>query len=146
MALLAFGLILQGALVAGPLQWGPVYLGIHFLALAGGASLMGFNVMAMGVLAKVIVGNRFPLSLGPGARRFIHFFKVERGLLLGGALFCLGFLGAFLLLLSWLAHPGRAMPGTIHAAFVTIDLMVLGVNVVFTSFLIHLALAENQVN
>jgi len=144
-ALLAAGLLLQGALVTGPLQLGPVYLGIHFLALAGGASLMGFNVMAMGVLAKVIVGNRFPRSLGRGTLRFIHLFRVERGLFLGGGLFGVGFLAAFLLLLYWMAHPGRAMPGTIHAAFVAIHLMVLGVNVLFTSFLIHLALAENQV-
>ena len=143
--LLAAGLTLQLAMVAGPLRFGPVYLGIHFLALAGGASLMGFNLMAMGVLAKVIVGRRFPRSLGPAALRFIHLFRVERGLFLGGGLFGLGFLGAFLLLLYWLAHPGRPMPGTVHAAFVAINFMVLGVNVLFSSFLIHLALAENQV-
>jgi glycosyltransferase involved in cell wall biosynthesis len=144
--LLTGGFLLQLALADGPLRFGRIYLGIHFLALAVGASLMGFNVMAMGVLAKVVVGRRFPASLGSGTLKFIRIFTVERGLIIGGCLFLIGFLGALLLLMAWLGHPGRPMERTVHAAFVAINLMVLGVNVLFSSFLVHLVLSENRMD
>ncbi len=142
--LLFLGTLLQALLISGPFAFGRFFMGIHFLVLGGGAALMGFNVMAMGVLAKLIVGHRFPKTLGAGTKHFLRLFSIDRGLVAGAILFLLGFAGAFAILLHWLVNIGRDMSATVHPAFIAIHLMVLGLNVAFMTFLLGLALQEER--
>lgn len=142
--MLIFGLLLQSALAMGPVHIGDLYLGIHFLALAQGLSLMGFNVSAMGILAKVLISARYPVVLGPSLSKFLQHFCLESGLAIGCGLFLIGFAGAATILGIWLQRLGQSMTETVHPAFIAIYLMVLGANICFCSFLLHLTLQEKS--
>jgi hypothetical protein len=136
--LLAAGLLLLVMLAAGPIRWGGNYIGIHFLALGSLLTLLGFNVIHLGLLAKLIV-RRGRSRMSAWARRL---FSLERGLWFGVALVVIGLAVDIRLLLKWLGEPGIDMTDSVHQAFVATTCMVLGVNLVFTSFLTSLLLAE----
>ncbi len=146
LAMLALGLPMQVLLFKGPFESGDLYLGIHFLALGGLLTLLGFNLLTLGVLAKLIVGVRYPLTMGHGIRRFLRLFTLERGLILGALLTVTGFLGLLAILIRWWRVPGAPMADTVHPAFGLTQACVLGVETVFISFLLHLLLSERQVD
>jgi hypothetical protein len=141
-AALGLGLLLQALLVAGPFQAHGLYLGIHFLALGGLLLLVGINVLAMGLLAKLILAERYPVLLGPLSRACLKWFSLERGLLAGLGVFAVGLAAAAVILSIWLRHLGQPMEHTVHPAFVATQLMAAGLNVAFFSFVLHLAVLE----
>ncbi|MBK8742666.1 MAG: glycosyltransferase family 2 protein [Betaproteobacteria bacterium] len=138
------GLILQALLATGPLQVGRTYLGIHYLALGGLLMLIGFNVLTMGVIAKLIVADRYPLALGGKMMALLRVFSLERALTLGGTLLLAGLAIAGFIFRLWLQRAGGSMDDTVHPAFVAGHLMVLGFNVMFFSFIFHLAISERD--
>ncbi|MBK9608637.1 MAG: glycosyltransferase family 2 protein [Betaproteobacteria bacterium] len=143
-SMLAIGLILQALLATGPLQVGRTYLGIHYLALGGLLMLIGFNVLTMGVIAKLIVADRYPLALGGKMMALLRVFSLERALTLGGTLLLAGLAIAGFIFRLWLQRAGGSMDDTVHPAFVAGHLMVLGFNVMFFSFIFHLAISERD--
>lgn len=144
MAMFIVGMWLQILLAPGPLQIGPVYLGIHYLALGGLLTLVGFNVLSMGVIAKLIVAERYPQALGGKMRALLRVFSLERALIGGGILVLAGVAVAVVLFRIWLARNFGSMEDTVHPAFVAGHLMVLGFNVMFFSFILHLAVSERS--
>ncbi len=140
--MLAVGVILQMLLAVGPLKVGGFYLGIHYLALGGLLMLIGFNVLSMGVIAKLIVADRYPLALGGKMMALLKVFNLERALVFGGTLLLAGLLIAGVIVWVWLQRAGGSMTDTVHPAFVAGHLMVLGFNVMFFSFIFHLAVSE----
>jgi glycosyltransferase involved in cell wall biosynthesis len=142
--MLVVGVVLQMLLAMGPLQVGKLYMGIHFLALGGLLMLIGFNVLSMGVIAKLIVADRYPLAMGGKMMALLRVFNLERALFLGGALFLAGLVVAGMVLWVWIKRAGGSMEDTIHPAFVAGHLMVLGFNVMFFAFILHLAVSERQ--
>jgi glycosyltransferase involved in cell wall biosynthesis len=144
LAMFIVGLWLQILLAKGPVQIGGMYFGIHYLALGGLLALIGFNVMSMGVLAKLIVAGRYPQALGQKMERLLRVFSLERALI-GGALVVLaGLVVAAVLVRLWIARDYGSMEDTVHPVFVAGHLMVLGFNVMFFSFVLHLAVSERH--
>jgi len=143
-AMLAAGVALQLLLATGPLQLGGLYMGIHYLALGGLLMLVGFNVLSMGVIAKLIVANRYPLALGGKMMALLRVFNLERALLLGGGLVLAGAAIAGFIVWLWIRRAGGSMEDTVHPAFVAGHLIVLGFNVMFFSFIFHLAVSERE--
>lgn len=144
MAMFIVGMWLQILLAPGPLQIGRVYLGIHYLALGGLLTLVGFNVLSMGVIAKLIVAARYPQALGGKMRALLRVFRLERALFGGGVLILAGVVVAVVLFRVWIAREFGSMEDTVHPAFVAGHLMVLGFNVMFFSFILHLAVSERS--
>ena len=70
-------------------------------------------------------------------------FKLEWGLITGAALFLLGIGTDAVILARWLASGGAAMDQTVHIAFVATTAIVLGLNVVFSSFLLAMLLDDD---
>lgn len=140
--MLAIGVALQMLLAIGPLQAGRLYMGIHYLALGGLLMLIGFNVLSMGVIAKLIVADRYPMALGSKMMALLRVFNLERALVLGGTLLLAGVFIAGFIVRVWLHRAGGSMEDTVHPAFVAGHLMVMGVNVMFFSFILHLAVSE----
>lgn len=143
-ALLMVGSWLQALLAAGPVQQ-PVYLGLHFLALGGLLTLIGFNLLGLGAVASVVVADRYPLAMRRSLGRLLKVFTVERGLMLGSGLFAAAFVQACGILWDWLGRLGQSMEHTLHPALVATQMMALGVNIAFASFLLHLLMQEKQV-
>jgi hypothetical protein len=142
--MLALGVALQLLLAFGPLQVGRLYMGIHFLALGGLLTVIGFNVLSMGVIAKLIVADRYPMALGGKMMTLLRVFNLERALVLGGTLLLTGLIVAGIIFWTWLQRAGGSMEDTVHPAFVAGHLIVLGFNVMFFSFILHLAVSERR--
>jgi hypothetical protein len=139
-ALLALGLALQALLVAGPIRFDGIYLGIHYLALGAMLALVGFNVVNLGVLAKAFIAQRYPALKSRTVEFMSRRFSLEGGLIAGAALMGAGLAIDAMILAAWLASPGRDMEATVHLAFVATTMVVLGLNLMFSSFLLAMVL------
>jgi GT2 family glycosyltransferase len=139
-ALLLAGLLLQLLLVAGPVDLGGVHLGIHYLALGSMLSLAGFNVINLGVLAKAMMAQRYAGLKSRTVAFITRRFTLEGGLVAGVLLMAAGLLTDGVILAIRLAHPGQAMQDTVHLAFVATTTVVLGLNLVFSSFLLAMVM------
>lgn len=102
--------------------------------------LLGSQLVGFGVLARL-----YGVSSGvwPGGRsvdRFRRLFSVERGCILGGALFALGLAGSAGLFAAWMrAGFGEMEPLTMmRLAIPAVLATVIGLQTMFTSFLIGL--------
>lgn len=134
--LLAGGLLLQLLLVRGPLDLGGSRFGIHYLALGAMLTLVGFNVINLGVLAKAIMARRYPALKSRMLELLTGRYTLEFGLVIGAVLMLAGLLIDGMILAQRVANPGVPMEATIHLAFVATTAVVLGLNLVFSSFLL----------
>jgi glycosyltransferase involved in cell wall biosynthesis len=142
--LLALGLVIQGVLAQGPVNlWGR-YFGIHYLALGAMLSLVGFNVLNLGVLAKAVMAQRFPALKSRVLELLTGRYTLETGLIAGVALMLLGIAVDAAILAERIAHPGQAMQGTVHLAFVATTIVVLGLNLIFSAFLLAMMLVRGR--
>jgi len=136
--MMLLGLILVAALARGSIYIGGHYLGIHFLALGSLLTLAGFNVVNLGVLAKVIATSQVP-HLGSRMNHWaLKRFSLEGGLISGLVLLLAGSVGDGYILWQWLKTSDAAQEHTVHAAFVASLLVILGLNIVFSSFLLNM--------
>jgi len=119
-----------------------MYFGIHYLALGGMLSLVGFNVINLGVLAKAIMAGRYPALRSRMLNLLSGRYTLEVGLIIGATLMISGLLIDGLILASRLANPGAAMEATIHLAFVATTMVVLGLNLAFSSFLLAMLITS----
>ena len=136
------GLLLEALLARGPVTIGEAYLGIHFLALGSLLTLVGFNVINLGILAKTLLAQRYHGIRSRIVRLVSHRFSLESGLLVGAALVLLGAIMDGVIAAKWIAEFGAPMEGNVHLAFVATTALVLGLNLVCSSFLLNLILAE----
>jgi glycosyltransferase involved in cell wall biosynthesis len=144
LALLAAGLWLQLLLARGPVDLGGVHLGIHYVALGALLALAGFNVLNLGVLAKTLMVQRYPALRSRIAAFATRRFTLEGGLVVGGGLMLTGLAIDATILAHWTGNPGEPMPGTVHLAFVATTVLVLGLNLVFSSFLLNMMLEVRE--
>lgn len=142
-SMLMAGLALMALLIAGPVSVGGHYLGIHFIILGAMLALVGTNILSMGVLAKIILGS--PPAGASGLFRGLlgHPYLLEGLLAAGGIVFLLGLAIDAMLLLRWL-NTAAGMEDTIHLATVASTAVVIGVEIMFSSFLVFLARTRLQ--
>jgi glycosyltransferase involved in cell wall biosynthesis len=141
-ALLAAGLFLQVLLVRGPVSIGGFYVGIHFLALGSMLTLVGFNVINLGVLAKTLMAQRYATLESRIVQWARDRFRLEWGLVTGGVLALAGLAVDGAIAIEWLSTQGP-MERTVHTAFVATTALVVGLNMIFTSFLLYMILLVN---
>ena len=143
LAMLGVGLLLLGLLARGPLDVAGFHFGIHFVALGAMLALIGFNVLNLGVLAKVVLARRYDGLRSRTVTWLRQRFELESGLIAGAALFLPGMCTDAVILARWLGSGGSAMDQTVHPAFVATTAVVLGLNVVFSSFLLAMLLDDD---
>jgi hypothetical protein len=141
LALLGLGLAGQAVLLPGALDLGFHRLDLHFSILFALVALLGWQLVLLGVCADVhnhAVGwqerRRWPL---PQVHRL---FTLERGLVLGGGLFAVGFVVDAVVLARWLANDLGAL-NELRPALLAMTLMVLGAQTAFGSFFLRLLTA-----
>jgi glycosyltransferase involved in cell wall biosynthesis len=140
--LLLLGLTLESLLAGGPVLLGGAYLGIHFLALGSLFTLVGFNIINLGVLAKTLMTQRYA-GLQSRTVNFVRRrFALEIGLIAGATLGLFGVVIDSAISLKWLTHFDRPMDSSVHLAFVATTALVLGLNLIFSSFLLNMILVE----
>jgi len=144
LVMMLVGLVLQMALAGGPIVVNELYVGIHFLALGALLSLVGFNVFNLGVFAKALMSRRYSGLESRTVRWLEHRFSLEFALGIGGLLIATGTAIDAAILYRWLHNLGIDMGRTVHLAFVATTAVVLGVNLIFSSFLLNLVLDQDQ--
>ena len=143
LAMLAAGLALLGLLAAGPVDFGGLRMGIHYVALGAMLALIGFNVANLGVMAKAILARRYDGMRSRTVSWLTRGFSLELGLVVGAAMLTAGIgLDAWILAKWWTSGQGP-MEDTVHLAFVATTSAVLGLNLMFNSFLLALLFAPD---
>jgi len=138
------GLALEVLLSRGPVTIGRTYLGIHFLALGSLLTLVGFNVINLGVLAKTLMAQRYS-GINSRTVGFVRRqFTLESGLLTGVALALIGTLIDVAIAAKWISQFGAPMDATVHQAFVATTALVLGLNLICSSFMLNLIQVEGD--
>jgi hypothetical protein len=105
-------------------------------ALIGGAlfTIIGVQVLALGLCAHAygtyFMGEREAWFDAMRAR-----FRLEHGLLLGGAITIAGFVTALVIVLQWINHGFGAL-GQERLAIVAFELMIVGLQIFFSSFML----------
>lgn len=142
--IMLLGLLLVAALARGPISVGGHYVGIHFLALGCVFTLTGFNVLHLGVLAKMIAGSQLGQIDSRLSRWALDAFTLESGLIAGAVLFFGGIGIDVAILWKWLENGQGPQTETVHVAFAATLLIVLGLNIVFSSFLLNMFAADQR--
>jgi glycosyltransferase involved in cell wall biosynthesis len=124
------------ALVGGGLDVAGRSWGIH--ALIGGALLMivGTQVLALGLCAHAY-GTYFMGARDPWFDRMRARFRLEHGLLLGGAFMLVGLALGGVIVATWISH-GFGSLADEHLAVVAATLLIVGIQIFFSSFLLSI--------
>jgi glycosyltransferase involved in cell wall biosynthesis len=135
-ALLAgLGTIIVVAVGAGLDFFGRAW-GVH--ALIGGALLMivGTQVLALGLCAHAY-GTYFMGEQDPWFDRMRSRFRLEHGLLMGGAFMLIGVVMGGLILATWIAH-GFGSLADEHLAVIAASVLIVGIQIFFSAFLLSI--------
>jgi glycosyltransferase involved in cell wall biosynthesis len=110
--------------------------GLH--ALIGGALLMivGTQVLALGLCAHAY-GTYFMAERDPWFDRMRARFRLEHGLLLGGAFMLIGVVMGGLILATWISH-GFGSLADEHLAVIAASLLIVGIQIFFSAFLLSI--------
>jgi glycosyltransferase involved in cell wall biosynthesis len=110
--------------------------GVH--ALIGGALLMivGTQVLALGLCAHAY-GTYFMGEKDPWFDRMRARFRLEHGLLLGGAFVLVGLILGGLILATWISH-GFGSLADEHLAVIAATLLIVGIQIFFSAFLLSI--------
>jgi hypothetical protein len=110
--------------------------GVH--AVIGGALLMivGTQVLALGLCAHAY-GTYFMGEKDPWFDRMRARFRLEHGLLLGGAFMLVGLALGVVILASWIAH-GFGSLAYERLAVVAASVLIVGIQIFFSSFLLSI--------
>jgi glycosyltransferase involved in cell wall biosynthesis len=110
--------------------------GVH--ALIGGALLMivGTQVLALGLCAHAY-GTYFMGEQDPWFDRMRARFRLEHGLLLGGAFMLVGLVMGGIILATWISH-GFGSLADEHLAVIAASLLIVGIQIFFSSFLLSI--------
>ncbi|HTC71842.1 MAG TPA: glycosyltransferase family 2 protein [Solirubrobacteraceae bacterium] len=110
--------------------------GLH--ALIGGALLMivGTQVVALGLCAHAY-GTYFMGERDPWFDRMRARFRLEHGLLLGGAFMLVGVTIGAIILATWISH-GFGSLADEHLAVIAASLLIVGIQIFFSSFLLSI--------
>lgn len=138
--LLGCGLLLELLLLRGPVELGGLHFGIHYLALGAMLALVGFNVINLGVLAKAMMAQRYTALKSRTLELLTGRYTLEIGLIAGAMLMLTGLVIDGVILANRLASPGQTMESTVHLAFVATTIVVLGLNLMFSSFLLAMVI------
>jgi glycosyltransferase involved in cell wall biosynthesis len=124
------------ALVGGGLDFFGRSWGLH--ALIGGALLMivGTQILALGLCAHAY-GTYFMAARDPWFDRMRARFRLEHGLLLGGAFVLVGAALGAVILVTWISH-GFGSLADEHMAVVAATLLIVGIQIFFSSFLLSI--------
>jgi glycosyltransferase involved in cell wall biosynthesis len=124
------------ALVGGGLDFFGRSWGLH--ALIGGALLMivGTQILALGLCAHAY-GTYFMGARDPWFDRMRARFRLEHGLLLGGAFMLVGIAMGAVIVATWISH-GFGSLADEHLAVVAATLLIVGIQIFFSAFLLSI--------
>ncbi len=142
LATLVVGVLLVGLLAGGPVTLGSLYFGIHWLALGSMLTLCGLSLLLFGTIAKLLIKRTHPTMHSRLASWALDRFRLEHGLLVGLALTAVGVAVQFAVLTRFIAAGGGPSDTTVHPTIAAATLVVAGVQLCFSSFVLWLMVEE----
>ncbi len=136
---MVLGLVVTVALVPGPFYLGSFYVGIHYMIVGSLLAVLGQQMVSFGLSARVFATSEHFIGRDRWVERFMRYYSLERGLLLGGLLAAIGLATFVYILVQWLAGDVRFNELIhLHEAIAASTLMIMGVQLVAASFFLSL--------
>jgi len=135
--LLLIGLVGMAILLPGPLHFGRRIIDFHFMFVAALLMMLGFQVLLTGFYAKAYA---YTHRFAPDDRMiqlFYRYFSLEKWILCGVAIFGIGLAFDVFVLYTWIQHGFKNL-AEVRPAIVALTLMVIGGQLVFSSFLLSI--------
>ncbi len=134
---MALGLLPLVALGGGPLRVLGLNFDVHYMVLGSLLTVLGFQIVTTGLFAKAYSHAARLYAPDRTLRVLLRYFNLERGLLLGVAVFLAGFVIDAAILVRWL-ESGRATLDAIRPALQASTLMIVGAQTAVASFFLGL--------
>lgn len=147
-ALLATGALATFAIAQRPVVWRGIAFDIHTLLYAAGMTVIGTQLILFSLISRAIGVVKGVLPVSPAIRRALGFFTLERGIILGLVVGICGLVLAFVSVNTWVdsqlstLNPREVM----RLAIPSVTLMILGVEVLFASFVLSFIDASSALN
>ena len=139
------GLVPLVALGAGPRTLFGLHFDVHYMVLGGLLTVLGFQIMTTGVFAKAYSHASRLYAPDRTLELIGRYFNLERGLVIGSALFLLGLVIDLSILVDWLGS-GMGQLDAVRPAIQASTLMIVGAQAVFSSFFLSmLALPRREI-
>jgi len=134
---MTLGLIALLALLQGPQRLFGLNFDVHYMVIGSLLTLLGFQIIATGFFAKAY-SHAARLYAPDRTLQFLgRHFNLERGLLVGAAVFVIGFAIDATILVDWL-RSGMGELNAVRPALLGSTLMVLGAEILFSSFFLSM--------
>ena len=142
-SLFGLGFLLLLVLVSGPIQIGKLHFDLHYVVLGSLMALLGAQVISLGIYAKVYSLISHLKESDGLIGWFLKHFDLERGIILGGLVFLVGLFIMAMILYQWVMA-GFGTLFRIREAILAMALMVVGAQMVFSSFFLSILLIQKQ--
>jgi len=140
LALFIAGGALGTLLTFTPVRIGGVVLDTNTLLVCAMCTLVGFQLISFSVFAKAFAVRERLLPADEGTERFLKAARLEIGLLVGLGILALGLALLISALLMWKEHSfgDLSYPESLRVTIPSVTLIMLGLQVIFSSFLLGL--------
>jgi len=132
-----FGLFLIILLSGGPVLFLGRYWDLHVNIFASVLCILSFQILNLGIYAHTYAIKQRFLKYDRLTFFLQRFFRLEKGLLIGAALFLLGLIINMLIFIEWFSKGFGALY-RIRESILAMTLLVIGLQTVFSSFFISL--------
>jgi hypothetical protein len=138
--LILLGIVGCAFLLPGPIVVHGVGLDVHTLLYAFMAVLLGVQLVAFAAFTKIFAITEGLLPEDSRLNRVFQWVTLESGLILGGVLMVLGFVGSFWAVFHWVGdnfgalNPSQMLRIVMPAVFS----LTLGVQITFSSFFLSI--------
>ena len=133
--LFAAGAALLGIMAFGPYEMGGVLIDYHWMIVGSLLTVLGFNILNIGFFARIFALTEGFEESDPILSRLFRVFNLERGLISGSVMTITGLAINIGILRDWV-RMGFSFGGEVRVrpALLALTLMVIGAQVVFSSF------------
>ncbi|MFI5397552.1 MAG: glycosyltransferase family 2 protein [Candidatus Binatia bacterium] len=131
------GLIPLVFLGFGPRAIGGLRFDLHYMVVGSLLTILGFQIVTTGLFAKAYSHAARLYAPDRTLRVLMHFFNLERGLIVGAVLFLAGFAIDASILVHWL-ESGMGELDAVRPAIQASTLMIVGAQTIFSSFFLSM--------
>lgn len=137
------GMIFLLLLLKGPFLFLGRYWDIHFMIFASLLCIFSYQILGLGVFAHTYAIRHGFLKSEPLMLFFQRHFSLEKGLILGGAVFLAGFIILLFIFIEWFSVHFGALD-RIRESILALALINIALQTMFSSFFISLLFIEKK--
>jgi len=137
------GLSLLLALLRGPVSFLGRNWDIHVMIFASVLCILSYQILNLGIYAHTFAIRQGFLRYDRLTLFFKRHFNLERGLILGGAMFLFGILIIGFIFFEWFSRHFGALYRT-RESILAMTLLIIGIQTMFSSFFISLLFLERK--